>query len=77
MIRDDRPCFRTVGGSSFDLAMFDRLFVVSNLLSLFPAHDHPFCFEFPAFSIGMLGRPSRGTMNFTWLIGYAAWVGWA
>ena len=69
--------FFAVGGSSFDLTMFDRSFVVWNLPSLFPAHDQPFCFEDLAFSIGMFGSPSRGTMNFTWLIEYAAWAGWA
>ena len=28
VIRNDRPSFCTVGGSSFDLAMFDRSFIV-------------------------------------------------
>ena len=77
VVRDDPPYFFSVGGSSFDLTMFDRSFVVWNLPSLFLARDRPFCVEDPAFSIGMLGRPSGGTMNFTWLIEYFAWVGWA
>ena len=35
---------------------------------LLVACDQPLCFENPAFSIGMLCRPSRGTVNFTRLI---------
>ena len=57
--------------------MFDWSFVVRDLPSLFPVQDRPFCLEDPEFSIGMLGRPSGGTINFTWLIEYAAWAGWA
>ena len=37
---------------------------------LLPACDQPLCFEDPAFSIGMLCRPSRSTMDFTWLVEY-------
>lgn len=44
VVRDDRPYFFAVGGSSFDLTMFDQSFVVWNLPSLFPARDRPFCF---------------------------------
>ena len=77
VVRDDRPYIFVVGGSSFDLTMFDRSFVVWNLPSLFPARAGPLCFEDPAFSISVLGRPSGGTMNFTWLIEYAARAGWA
>ena len=56
-------------GRSFDFA------IVGLLPSLFSAHDRPLCFEDPVFSIGMLGHPSRSTMNFTWLIEYLARAG--
>ena len=36
-----------------------------------------FYFEDLAFSIGMIGCHSRGTMNLTWLVEYAARAGWA
>ena len=34
-------------------------------------------FEDPAFSIGMIGCRSWGTMNLTWAVEYAAQAGWA
>ena len=43
-------------------------FLTRRLPLLLPARDQPLCIEDAAFSIGMLCRPSRSTMNFTWLI---------
>ena len=34
-------------------------------------------FKDPAFSIGMIGCRSWGTMNLTWAVEYAAQAGWA
>ena len=48
--------------------------LTGRLPSLFPAHDQPLCFEDPAFSIGMLFRASRSTVNFTRLIECVAWA---
>ena len=69
------------GGTAIDLLWFRRSwaigrtvmlwgvgFLTRRLPLLLPARDKPLCFEDPAFSIGMLCRPSRSTMNFAWLI---------
>ena len=66
-VRQLNCCARCDRGQSAVL-LYSGGLLTRRIPSSFLAYDQPLCFEDPAFSIGMLCRPSRSTMNFTWLI---------